>query len=59
MTWLDQQFPRDYRKFSYYYLCYWKGLRMDEDRYLAAHETRGSLMEVLLSSTITIGQVAN
>lgn len=56
MTWLDQQFPRDYQQFRYYYLHYWKGLRMDEDRYLAAHETRGSLMEVLLSSTITIGQ---
>lgn len=56
MTWLDQQFPRDYQQFGYYYLRYWKGLRMDEDHYLAAHEIRGSLMEVLLSSTITIGQ---
>ncbi|HHH6077687.1 TPA: hypothetical protein ACP2RB_004997, partial [Escherichia coli] len=59
MTWLDQKFPRDYREFGYYYLRYWKGLRMDDDPHLASHETRGSLMEVLLSSTITIGQVAN
>lgn len=59
MTWLDQQFPRDYREFGYYYLRYWKGLRIDDDPHLASHEKRGSLMEVLLDSPITIGQVAN
>ncbi|EDI0007563.1 hypothetical protein CC633_14615 [Salmonella enterica subsp. enterica serovar Enteritidis] len=57
MTWLDQQFPRDFRQFGYYYLRYWKGLRIEDDIHLANHEKRGSFMEVLLGATITIGKV--
>ncbi|MGE8287920.1 MAG: hypothetical protein ACN6RG_08175 [Stenotrophomonas sp.] len=57
MTWLDHQFPRDFRKFGYYYLRYWKGLKIEEDSHLSGHEKRGSLMEVLLGSAITVGPV--
>ncbi|PPT92600.1 hypothetical protein XarbCFBP7408_21455 [Xanthomonas arboricola pv. guizotiae] len=55
MTWLDQQFPRDFRQFGYYYLHYWKGLKIEEDSHLSGHEKRRSLMEVLLGSTIAVG----
>lgn len=59
MTWLDQQFPRDFRQFGYYYLRYWKGLKIEEDPHLVGHEKRGSLIEVLLGSAITIGPVVD
>jgi hypothetical protein len=55
MTWLDQHFPRDIGAFSYYYESYWKGLLISEDEHLSGHEKRGSLMEVLITSPITIG----
>jgi hypothetical protein len=55
MTWLDQDFPRDFRQFGYYYLRYWQGLRIEDDPDLAGHEKRGSLTEVLLASPVTIG----
>lgn len=57
MTWLDQKFPRDFRQFGYYYLRYWQGLKIDDDPYLKAHETRGSLIEVLLDERIIIGEI--
>lgn len=56
MTWLDQKFPRDFKKFGYYYLRYWKGLMMEDDAHLAGHEKRGSLIEVLLDGGVKIGE---
>jgi hypothetical protein len=55
MTWLDQSFPRDIGAFSYYYESYWKGLLIGEDEDLSGHEKRGSLIEVLITSPVTIG----
>lgn len=57
MTWLDQEFPKDIKKVGYYYLHYWLGNKIEEDIYLKEHEKRGSLMEVLISSDVTIGAV--
>lgn len=57
MTWLDQKFPRDYRQFGYYYLKYWKGELIEKDEYLAAHENRGSFIETLITSNVTVGDV--
>ncbi|WP_146176698.1 hypothetical protein [Chromobacterium sp. Panama] len=59
MTWLDQQFPRDFREFGYFYCCYWKGLKIDDDNDLSKHEKRGSLIEVLLGGKIIIGNIIN
>ncbi|MCU8045545.1 MULTISPECIES: hypothetical protein [unclassified Shewanella] len=56
MTWLDQKFPRDFREFGYYYLSYWKGMRIDDDPHLKAHEKRGSLLEILLDGKVEIGE---
>jgi hypothetical protein len=55
MTWLDQTFPRDINAFRYYYESYWKGLLISEDEHLSSHEKRGSLLEVLITSPVTIG----
>ena len=55
MTWLDQLFPRDIGAFSYYYESYWKGLLISGDEHLSGHEKRGSLIEVLITSPITVG----
>lgn len=57
MTWLDQEFPRDFRKFGYYYLRYWKGMKIEDDTKLKKHEGRGSLIEVLLDRKIQIGGI--
>lgn len=54
MTWLDQSFPRDVAAFSYYYESYWKGLLISEDKNLSAREKRGSLIEVLITSPVTV-----
>jgi hypothetical protein len=56
MTWLDQQFPRDISAFSYYYEHYWNGSHISNDQHLASHEARGSFIEVLVSTPVTIGQ---
>lgn len=56
-TWLDQQFPRDFREFGYRYERYWKGLEISKDPYLASREKRGSLIEVLIASDVTIGDL--
>lgn len=56
MTWLDQQFPRDINAFSYYYEHYWNGSHICNDEHLASHEARGSFIEVLVSTPVTIGQ---
>ena len=55
MTWLDQTFPRDIIAFRYYYESYWKGLLISEDEHLSSHEKRGALLEVLITSPVTIG----
>lgn len=57
MTWLDQEFPRDFRLFGYYYLQYWKGMRIEDDSELAKHEKRGSLIEVLLDRRVQVGEL--
>lgn len=59
MTWLDQQFPRDINAFSYYYERYWDGSHICNDEHLASHEIRGSLIEVLVTSPVTIGQAVS
>lgn len=59
MTWLDQQFPKRVDKFMYYYESYWKGALIGQDPYLASHEKRGSLIEVLITSKATIGYPVN
>lgn len=59
MTWLDQQFPKCIDAFMYYYESYWKGELISQDPYLANHEKRGSLMEVLITSKVTIGDPVN
>ncbi|WP_156443543.1 hypothetical protein [Burkholderia sp. MSMB1835] len=58
-TWLDQQFPRDFTKSGYYYEKYWKGLEISNDPYLARTEKRGSLIEVLIASDVTIGDLVS
>lgn len=55
MTWLDQQFPRDHRKFGYYYRHYWMGNKIQDDPHLSKHEKRGSLMEALINDSLLIG----
>lgn len=55
MNWLDHEFPRDVRKISYYYICYWHGKKIKEDPHLSSNERRASMMEVLLTSELTIG----
>jgi len=57
MTWLDQEFPKDIRQVGYYYLHYWLGNKIEEDVHLKEHEKRGSLMEVLIASDVTIGTI--
>lgn len=57
MTWLDQRFPRDFRQFGFYYISYWKGMRIDANDDLKDHEKRGSLIEVLLDGKVRIGEV--
>lgn len=59
MTWLDQQFPRDVNKFGYYYRQYWRGARIHQDPYLAEHEKRGTLLEVLIGGDCTVGKVVS
>lgn len=57
MTWLDQQFPKDYREFGYYYRQYWKGLKIENDPHLSTHEKRGSLMEALINKSVLVGDI--
>ncbi|EHK0753519.1 hypothetical protein RG677_002684 [Vibrio parahaemolyticus] len=56
MTWLDQQFGRDLKSNGYYFRHYWLGNKIEEDEYLKNHEVRGSLMEVLINSEVSIGE---
>jgi hypothetical protein len=56
MTWLDQDFPKDIREVGYYYLHYWLGNKIENDQYLQDHDERGSLMEVLICSDVTVGK---
>ncbi|HCG7368205.1 TPA: hypothetical protein NJ384_004489 [Vibrio parahaemolyticus] len=56
MTWLDQKFPKDIREVGYYYLHYWLGNKIENDQYLKGHESRGSLMEVLICSDVIVGE---
>jgi len=59
MTWLDQQFPKRADAFMYYYESYWKGALIGQDPHLSSHEKRGSLIEVLITSKVTIGALMN
>ncbi len=57
MTWLDHQFPRDFRQFGYYYARYWKGERIDDDEILKQRENHASLTEILLAGEICVGDI--
>lgn len=55
MTWLDQHFPRNLENRLYYYESYWQGKLISQDEHLASSEKRGSFMEALITSRVTIG----
>ena len=57
MTWLDQNFPRNIESFSYYYENYWSGRLISEDEHLSNHDKRGSLIELLITSQVTVGNM--
>ena len=56
-TWLDQEFPDDIRQYGYYYEMYWKGKEISQHPSLSVHEKRGTLIEVLFESDVTIGEL--
>lgn len=54
MAWLDFEFPRDYRKFGYYYRNYWLGNKISDDEEMKIRYP--SKIEILLNEPIIVGK---
>ncbi|HEI9843241.1 TPA: hypothetical protein SLN72_000152 [Morganella morganii] len=57
MNWLDQEFPANINSRVRYYHEYWIGSKMKDNKDLNTHEKRETLMELLITKPVKIGDL--